>query len=291
MYCKYCGKEISEDSIFCKFCGEVVAESSPLVELSSADGRENISECVDLKSIPLRNNQVDVILSTKEDAPVKVEISRKELINKSTFADEVIANFKMIGLSAILWFACLVVYSCYRYSDRSSDTPIYESCYDQEWFFYHADEYKKDWEYWYARELSNIEFCERHNINWNNYRTAGGAILAAGPDGIIDIHLVNSIYDDIKYLSVSELKEYGDSIATKLNLGLMKTAQIQNQAMEYAKSQKEEFYADVYANRQRSYKSESVDYMKWFAIILLSITIVGRYIIKFFKWVFNNASV
>ena len=38
MYCKYCGKEIANDSVFCQFCGKSLIESmSDNQEIESHD--------------------------------------------------------------------------------------------------------------------------------------------------------------------------------------------------------------------------------------------------------------
>ncbi len=40
MYCKYCGKQIADNSTYCKFCGRLVAEE----ETSAQSSEDNIAE-------------------------------------------------------------------------------------------------------------------------------------------------------------------------------------------------------------------------------------------------------
>ena len=59
MYCKKCGKQIADNSKFCKYCGTLVDES---LETDST----NDSIQTDTRS--------EIIVSTKEESPVKIEI-------------------------------------------------------------------------------------------------------------------------------------------------------------------------------------------------------------------------
>ena len=43
MYCKHCGKEISEDSVFCKYCGEKQDENTNTVS-DSVDSKSEITK-------------------------------------------------------------------------------------------------------------------------------------------------------------------------------------------------------------------------------------------------------
>ena len=43
MYCKYCGRQIADDSKFCEFCGELV-QKTPVVETAPVDSAESIGE-------------------------------------------------------------------------------------------------------------------------------------------------------------------------------------------------------------------------------------------------------
>lgn len=52
MYCKHCGKEISEDSVFCKYCGEKQDENTNTVSDSVDSKSEIIKKPEVIISIP-----------------------------------------------------------------------------------------------------------------------------------------------------------------------------------------------------------------------------------------------
>jgi len=65
MFCKYCGKEITDDSRFCKFCGNLIEEQ----------------DCVTTNDEPTIENRqkVEVVLSTDDSSPVQVELTHKPI--------------------------------------------------------------------------------------------------------------------------------------------------------------------------------------------------------------------
>ena len=61
MFCKHCGKQIDEDSQYCKYCGKI------------------------LESV---NNQIInnvVTLKTKEESPIRIEVSKRDINRKALF--------------------------------------------------------------------------------------------------------------------------------------------------------------------------------------------------------------
>ena len=60
MYCKKCGKQISDDSKYCKYCGILVDETVP------ANNTDIATTTQELKS--------EVVVTSKENAPVKTLI-------------------------------------------------------------------------------------------------------------------------------------------------------------------------------------------------------------------------
>lgn len=80
MYCKKCGKQISDDSKYCKYCGILVDETVPTKNMGISTTTQ------ELKS--------EVVLTSKETAPLIIEISKNTNIKQSTIANEVVANLK-----------------------------------------------------------------------------------------------------------------------------------------------------------------------------------------------------
>lgn len=119
MYCKKCGKQISDDSKYCKYCGILVDETVP------ANNTDIATTTQELKS--------EVVVTSKENAPVKIEISKNTNIKQSTIANEVIANLKMVGIAVILWSVYILGFMGVHSKDAKpmNEKSWYgESCYD-----------------------------------------------------------------------------------------------------------------------------------------------------------------
>lgn len=65
MFCKYCGKEINNDSVFCRYCGKQVNES---IKLSK-------------KQLNIEKNTV----SAEDNPSIKIEIVKNETIKKQSW--------------------------------------------------------------------------------------------------------------------------------------------------------------------------------------------------------------
>ena len=116
MYCKYCGKEIADDSSFCRYCGGKVLEESEK-HMSKSESNNTIHKYMNV------NPQ-----TTK--SPVRK--------NNSSITKELIANLKMIGIAAfyvVFYMLCFTFVhkkdiSTYDFETHSSY--LGESCYDPE---------------------------------------------------------------------------------------------------------------------------------------------------------------
>ena len=47
MYCKYCGKQIDDDSVYCRYCGKKVVENKETAETKPAADEELDYEVID----------------------------------------------------------------------------------------------------------------------------------------------------------------------------------------------------------------------------------------------------
>lgn len=114
MYCKYCGKEIANDSVFCQFCGKNLIESiSDNKEIESHDDL-NLSSENETHNVGTEDKTQEVIIKTKEDSPLHVEISKKKENHSSTIANEIVGNLKMIGLAVVMVLVYMVLFSLIR---------------------------------------------------------------------------------------------------------------------------------------------------------------------------------
>ena len=114
MYCKYCGKEIANDSVFFFFFGKSLIESmSDNKEIESHDDINKSSEN-ETYNVGTDDKTQEVIIKTKEDAPLHVEISKKKENHSSIIANEIVGNLKMIGLAIIMTLSYIVLFCLIR---------------------------------------------------------------------------------------------------------------------------------------------------------------------------------
>ena len=104
MYCKNCGKQIDDKSLFCPFCGEK-------------------QELVDNTTIR------DVEATTSMENPSPTQSPRKP---STIVADEIIANLKMIGLALLASAIFIGIFWLCHIKDRKPVSENYfgYSCYD-----------------------------------------------------------------------------------------------------------------------------------------------------------------
>lgn len=121
MYCKYCGKEIANDSVFCQFCGKNLLESISVNK--EIDEQVEYHDELNLSSekyedrtqnIDLEDKTPEVVIKTQEDSPLHVEISKKKENHSSIIANEIVGNLKMIGLAIIMTLSYVVLFSLIR---------------------------------------------------------------------------------------------------------------------------------------------------------------------------------
>lgn len=99
MYCKKCGKLISDDSVYCKYCGANVADRDEQKE-------EYINHI---------NDNTTATTNSKKDVNNTENLSN--LKKTSYIADEIIANVKMISLALLLWLLYIGGFYIYHSKD------------------------------------------------------------------------------------------------------------------------------------------------------------------------------
>ena len=171
MYCKYCGKEIANDSVFCQFCGKSLIESmSDNKEIESHDDINKSSEN-ETYNVGTDDKTQEVIVKTKEDAPLHVEISKKKENHSSTIANEIIGNLKMIGWAVVLTLVYVALFSLIRIDCLTGIKNLYDfgkGYYDNKFYslkncnsidqmqnyFHEKAILANDWEYFYYEYLT-----------------------------------------------------------------------------------------------------------------------------------------
>ena len=268
MYCKKCGKQISDDSKYCKYCGISVDETVP------ANNADIPTTTQELKS--------EVVVSSKENVPVKIEISKKTTIKESTIANEVVANLKMVGIAVILWSAYILGFMCIHSKDTKpmNEKSWYgESCYDPSSL---SGNWMMDWQNQYA-----IKVLMAPDYSKQKRALKGIEALSFAMNYI---PLDQFDYDRVLRMNKEEAFEYASSVAKSKKLNKDIQEQLKKEATEAAQKDKDDFWDAINSYRKNGYGNDLHSHMKWAAIIALSLTILMRYIIRFWKWVVTNKS-
>ena len=152
MYCRKCGKQIADDSLFCQYCGGKV--STILEENGASHNDCTIVTANNESRLNEQNNEC--IIETKKANPIQVEVSKKTSNNKSVIANEFVGNLKMIGLAFVLFSVYMLFFILRHQKDITSydyETHISyfgESCYDPS---YIEGNWKFNWEQHYYEML------------------------------------------------------------------------------------------------------------------------------------------
>lgn len=251
MYCKYCGKEISENSKFCKYCGKLVDDSEQLqLEVNQKDDKL----------------QKEISVSATIENPIKVELSRKQGDKKykSVVANEIVANLKMIGCAIIICIVYCIGFTIFHLKDIAKvpdDSSYGESCYDRTMY-----NYRLTWEEYF---FDNVFFYDR-NFQFST------------PSSDDYARETNLLLTKEAYLSRA------NKIAEEKNLNESEISILKEEAKEEAKSAKEEFYDDLNRKRKYLFKEDLKKHITWSGIIALALMILGRYVAKSVNWVNNN---
>lgn len=157
MFCKHCGKQIDEDSQYCKYCGKI------------------------LESV---NNQIInnvVTLKTKEESPIKIEVSKRDCNRRSFWGS---FSLKTKTADAIVFF----IRNIERFLKDSFVTllfyfPIYLIC-SFIFVFFAKISWSNDWfndYYYYTTEDSD------------------GAVIQVGIIGFLAVLFIKYIIKTIKW--------------------------------------------------------------------------------------------
>lgn len=252
MFCKHCGKEISEDAKFCQFCGgSLVDETIKTVE-----------------------QELNVAIKNVADEPFKIEVSKEKRDYSDVIANEITGNVKMIGLAICLFLAYMA-------------------------FFYianlkHIDTYDKNsMQSYYGASKYDGKLMGKYTLNWEEHyfynlkRKWEWECEFRGYGSWYNMHdnlVRHESFDREQYLNQASVYE------ERLELTEAEIEKEKNFAKQEAEKEIKRWNNDINHYRKIGFESDLEDHAKYAAIISLILTIVGRYLVKLFKWTSNNST-
>ena len=128
MFCRFCGKEILDDSKFCQFCG------SPVNEIGDT-----------AKVMTQQTQSIDCIVSNTPNEPLRIELIKTKIKKpkfnikffwdkyKSIIAKEIACNAKLLCVAVVFILIYLIGFRTYHRRDiqKVYYTPLNESRYDK----------------------------------------------------------------------------------------------------------------------------------------------------------------
>lgn len=247
MYCKKCGYQIDEDSKFCKCCGSSLEE---FVHTYTGQGPKSETD-VHVKSF--------------------IHTQSAKSNRKSTIANEVVANLKMICIAIALWIAYIIGFSLIHANDTKTmdENSWYgESCYDPPMLMGSWEMY---WEKIYAQKVL-ILIEEKYSKHPRSTEQLASSVE----------------YNIIPSLSADNALKDAEEVAKVKRIPKAELEMLKNEAKSEAQRAREDFWMVIDGYRKNGFEDDLHNNMIWAAIITLSLTVLGRYIIKFGKWVIEN---
>lgn len=279
MYCKHCGKQISDDSTFCQFCGgrvDIISTSVPQKSNDTDTEEDNKSSAA----------SPEVIVSTKESSPLKVEVSKKGKENSSTIANEIVGNLKMIGFAFGIFVLYMICFMAYRSHDAR---PLTENGYLGESYYdpVYVTKQMLSWEQHYAIKTRMAPNYKKQSSNKNKVKSTDSPFEDLAftnsfePISSADAYMISQ-------MSSERALEYANQVAKEKDLPESLLEEYQYSAKEIAKEEKESFFEEVSYSRQYGYEEDLKQNAIYAAIISVLLMILGRYLIKLVKWVHSN---
>lgn len=280
MYCKYCGKEIADDSKFCQYCGGRI--DTPILDFKEEDSIENPAE--------EDNTTPQIVIKTNDNSAIQVELTNKSTDNSSTIANEIVGNLKMVGVAAALFTIYIIGFMLIHQKDithydyETHKSYFGESCYDH-------NTLSGNWEFHWEKHYYDI-------LYFSLYRETPLHLHAMTPEQWLknaeDLEeKINKRRAEIAEELKRKAKTYN---YTEDDIELLTIALggpfSPESAKEDAKTRAAEEIQDwnntINHGRQRGYEDDLKKNAIYAAIISLLTMILGRYIIKLIKWVDTN---
>jgi len=279
MYCKRCGKQIADDSIFCQYCGEkldyIFIEQVRDTPLSD----ENVSKSAD--KIP------EVVVSSKKSSSIQVESSERNKNISSTIANEIVENLKMIGIALCFFAVYMIGFMIYHSKDiKPLDENGYwgESCYDPQSM--------NSTEMFHWQQHFAMRVCAAQNdikkLRKNKKRKKNNKSSSIFED-LIPHYSANISASELSLIMGMNAEEALNH-ANLNSKGISKESleEFKEEAKRAAKRDRDSFNEKISSIRKRAYKEDLKKNATYVAIISLLIMILGRYMVKLIKWVNTN---
>lgn len=268
MFCKHCGKQIADDSTFCQYCGGKLDGLVTIPQKSSEQEARSIEP-------------IDASISTKEDNPIKVEVTKNKTNNSPAIANEIVGNLKMMGFGLILSIFYILIFMAIKSHEARpliESGYLGESCYDPTnisggWMFL--------WEQHYA-----ISVCCAPDYT----KQSKSEKLKS------DFANIRSGIDPISSADMSIIMQSNSEGALNFAKGIAERKHIPQDELEYMKEKakldaqkdKEDFQDEISYIRKSAYERDLAKNSKYSIIICITALIFGRYLVKLTKWVNSN---
>lgn len=281
MYCKHCGKLISDDSSFCQYCGGKLKE-----ELTSQ--ADNIASSVNDEGL-LNECGANTVMPAKKPIATQSEAAKK--LKDKKIANEIIGNLKMMGLAAALFAAYMLGFIILHQKDITkydyeTHTSYYgESCYDPSSL---TGNWKFHWEQHYY-ELLYFQLHNKSPLNWLDQPSPEQYLKEA--------EKLEKEWNKRK-ASVERLRKNQpivEGVATQLDMEAFKLEQrnpnvLKEEAKEEAAKDIQNWNETINDYRKIGYEDDLKKNAIYASIICLLVMILGRYFVKLIKWVDTNKS-
>lgn len=245
--------------MFCKHCGKEINDDSTFckycgkkVTEDSIEHNKTVDESVSTSS----DQDLDSIQTDVEDDNQNTLIKEQRSEKGNSTADEVVAIFKMIGFAIICCLVYLVGFYLFHQKDikefkfGSDYTYFGESCYDPP-------------------------------------QITGGGSLSA--QAIYERNLYYKKHPNQQYIDFSLLGNYPEnSQSIEVVPEEYKDDPLYIAAVEEANKNKQELIENLNFYRFDGFREDLKKNAMWSLIISLCFFVIGRYIIKSFKWVNEN---
>ena len=269
MYCKYCGKEITDDSMFCQHCGSRL---------------DNVA-----KESILKRNTCNAGNDDMDKTALSTQTIHKSKENSSIIANEIVGNLKMIGIAlailAIYMIGFIAIHQkdITKYDYETHASYFGESCYDPSTI---TGNWKLHWEEHYY-DLLYYELHKQSPIFISEQITPEQFLKCAE-------RLEKEWY--VKKESIERLlkeQSYSKGNVSELDLDVFQMEVrnpkvLKKEAKDNAKRDIADWNTTINNYRKSGYRQDLKSTSLYVTLISLLVSLGTRYLLKLTKWVGNS---